>query len=121
MSREIKFRNWNKEVKFMTVPYTLDFTLRYNEVPSDADGSQVVFMQYTGINDMKGNEVYEGDIVKYGGRIGRIEWHKEQASFDLIYIKTVDQDAEVRPLSNHHWRLKVEVIGNIYENKELWK
>lgn len=131
--REIKFRAWNKNFEEMSVVTDLDFWA--NDVwiidpdiksLNQMDRSEVVLMQYTGLKGKNGVEIYEGDIVKWGHldessqefpyRVAEvkynpgIEFHSNVGIFKLgsfAYADTTERD--------------LEVIGNIFENKELLK
>ena len=120
MTREIKFRAWDKGKKRMT--YSDDegvsvggLLTGYEDYPEE-----VTLMQYTGLKDKNGKEIYEGDIVafwkeyplvvsfnddNYGGVWG---WNLLQAdgTAECYYYG-------LSPNENY------EVIGNIYENPEL--
>ena len=78
-------------------------------------------LQFTGLQDRNGKEIYEGDILKYNfpydGRlkhIGPVTYFETQASFGLkdIYGNEIPL---YRITANNYF----EVIGNIYENPEL--
>jgi uncharacterized phage protein (TIGR01671 family) len=67
-------------------------------------------LQYTGLKDKKGKEIYEGDIVRRYHLQGDVAWHESRACF-------IVHDGFNEPL--YHDILGIEVIGNIYENPNL--
>ena len=72
-------------------------------------------MQYTGLKDKNGKEIYEGDVLEknYGATIKRftVSWHKERMAF-------INQDG-FNELLFHTPLEMCEIIGNIYENQNL--
>lgn len=111
--RELKFRAWNEELKRL-IPFE-----ELSEFPLSALKSDKVwtFEQYTGLNDKNGNEIYEGDIFKddYNGGYEVVKWIDERSAFCLCYM------GDERNVEEFYTRYtnKMEVIGNIHENKEL--
>jgi uncharacterized phage protein (TIGR01671 family) len=120
MSREIKFRAWDKDEKFMVFQIAglsecID-VFKFNEW---LNSSVYVLMQYTGLKDKNGKEIYEGDILQMDIQW----WHKDWSSGkEDKKIKTVGFDMGVGLFHCGDWSVDneyVEVIGNIYENPEL--
>jgi hypothetical protein len=104
--REIKFRAWDDEDKTMYSQEDLDKSLM--SILSDP---WYKIMQYTGLKDKEGKEIYEGDIIQY--RHGNYR-HTERF--------VVDYDPEFGyPGLLLESLYACKVVGNIYENKELLK
>jgi uncharacterized phage protein (TIGR01671 family) len=65
MNREIKFRAWDTELSIMGVPFTPFDSQFLSSGGTFSEGT--IFMQYTGLKDSKGVEIYEGDVVYLAG------------------------------------------------------
>jgi len=141
IKREIKFRAWLKHKSRMEynnshLGIALDGKL-YDARLKDKDelntpfynpmyGEELnrenhILMQYTGLTDKNGKEIYEGDIVKviyyeYGGKYKKVEFNLENAGFDPFCKPSY---------GGYEWESEesdnCEVIGNVYENPELEK
>lgn len=123
MSRDIKFRAWEPEYKHMTYDLAFEDYEPINDLLASVD----YLMQYTGITDRHGKEIYEGDLVKrYGGGllgnpnevlfIGEITF--TQNGWKAKYNK---MEGTVNPLpetayGNIFNQDELMVVGNIYEN-----
>ena len=134
MSREIKYRAWLKEEKKMVNVETIDFSeksIQYLEKNEIIDAyllrtkflEDVEIMQYTGLEDKNGIEIYEGDILKYKYLYDRrfkylslVKFIETEASFG-IKDRYENEIPLYRIAANNYF----EVIGNIYENEELLK
>ncbi|MFA6281877.1 MAG: YopX family protein [Candidatus Omnitrophota bacterium] len=136
MNREIKFRAWDNNSKFYVSQNNIKIfaegsfevwdeindVLAYNK---DHIGSDFILMQYTGLKDKNGKEIYEGDIFRCWGRNGFVE----QAASGLWILSFSEMDNDCVCLSSDYdkstnklWRCKdEEIIGNIHENPELLK
>lgn len=133
--REIKFRAWHKEIKRMGIVEVLSQHAAWvcgEHINFDYPLFELELMQYTGINDKNGREIYEGDIVvQYG-----IDWDKidldsmeyEDYPQKVVMTDVVSLERFRYWLKNEKWGYEgeelidpeeCEVIGNIYENPEL--
>lgn len=75
-------------------------------------------MLSTGLLDKNGQEIFERDVVDYKGRKAVIKWHGSYASFIYRFVDELHKrKPEWDPLYLVYMRC--EVIGNVYENKEL--
>lgn len=119
-----KFRAWDKMLKEMVQVNALvldeqvvKVTYKNGNVAKD-DMKEYELMQSTGFKDKNGKEIFEGDIVDYKDRKALVSWHGSYASFIYRFVDELQKrNAEWNPLYLAYMRC--EVIGNIYENKEL--
>lgn len=115
--REIKFRVWNSDEKRI-MPWKLVRCYGLHNFET----ADFPIMQYIGLKDKNGKEIYEGDVVTCklshnGGflpHMGAITWNDWYGAF------ATKNDAGLTLLHNHAPNT-FEVIGNIYENPELLK
>lgn len=81
------------------------------------DKKEIALMQYTGIKDENGKEIYEGDILQIDVDKAWVMWNDKYGYFQLVPIGDYYFDSDVIGQALEY--TKPEVIGNIYENKEL--
>jgi len=111
MSREIKFRAWTgsvfrswEDIKKVTGFHHWLF----------GEEKRVVLMQYTGLKDKNGKEIYEGDIL-YGTNPNGMH----NCVWECVSLENFHHYQETEEAINEYGN--IEVIGNIYENPELLK
>lgn len=117
--REIKFRAWHISKKEM-LPNDRLKNLR--EAIKLHENEKVVLQQFTGLKDKNGLEIYEGDIYKIEGYYyqvifdeGAFTGGKELGSSAPLGWRSYSVDEVVES----DFYKKIEVVGNIYENKDL--
>lgn len=129
MSREIKFRAWDKKIKRMADVLLIDWL---NGLVDLAEGAiereldEVELMQYTGLKDKNGAKVFAGDML----RVIEVSEHEyleyvspvEYIESGFLVTEPIDTQVPLAcfyNLDKTYPLFEIEVIGNIFENPEL--
>ncbi len=135
ITKETKFRAWDKKEKEMFYFGEWDFNVEYNclvfgvlnhpeygygDLPCYREDCEI--MQYTGLKDKNGKEIYEGDIVEI-----KTDFHDKHNNVDFReVIKWNNKQTGFSPFCEDcpecgggYYINYTEIIGNIYENKDL--
>ena len=134
--RDIKFRVWDKETKHMhicgedihdEISFENETNKAYyynlqNGCGSLREDSAYILMQYTGLKDKNGKDIYDGDIIFIKGETklldikGKVEYSNILAQFIITNTGNIVNEAE--PLGDYEEE-DIEKIGNVYDNPEL--
>ena len=115
MNREIKFRAWNRDDDKMEYPLVIscDTDGIMQPLIKCSDGNRAYkdypLMQYTGLKDRNGKEIYEHDLVTQGGQTLFVSFSNGAFRF-VNELQRWEQNIDTTVM---------QVIGNIYENPEL--
>lgn len=116
---EIDFKNKMATLDIATSEVCPEFSFWWKE--TELPFSNIEIMQSTGLFDKNGKEIYEGDIIDVGTRIPFL--NKIQRDEETAYLKLVPLDKRWTEsyFTNFEDKSRYEVVGNIYEDKELLK
>ncbi len=117
MAREIKFRAWDKNKRDWVDMLAL-------MLPTESETESFVLMQYTGLKDKNGKEIYEGDVIRIFVR--RHVEPSVHANAEVVFAGGVFWfEARQIGFTDCNWHLynqsDREVVGNIYETPDLLK
>lgn len=139
--RDIKFRMWDEQYEYMNykvmigmwgseeimddenytacmayvLPENVDYKCEPHWCHFEPYNKHIKIMQYIGLKDKNGKDIYEGDILDYG-IYGKFEVLYHKGSFKIRKLKF--ENGNVHLLEDCSFD-DIKVIGNIYENSEL--
>lgn len=145
IEQQLKLRAWNKKTKELEPVLLICFVNRYVDVlpgrnleggeQEQWDFATIELMQFTGLKDKNGKEIYEGDVLEFADKW---EWYRGPYGIKMMVaegarLTELQEMYDAEPMerrviempSCYEWILSSEiqtywhVIGNIYENPEL--
>ena len=135
MNREIKFRAYDEYNNEMYIVDNLSFEdglmIKVDMFNDYFEPEEMILMQYTGLKDKNGVEIYEGDIIKF---IDDYDEFEDRDIYEIGVIQNYDKiyknesDESSFPNCDYYFSKHLEdyyseceVIGNVWENGELLK
>ena len=133
MAREIKFRAWCNLRKKMIQWYDIELEWScgnikpWIQIGFTAPSFEYELMQYTGLHDKNGKEIYEGDVVKTYARGNQFDHEIKECLWIVEFNYSKWHAKHLRVSGNRYFndmefldgKSDCEVIGNIHENPEL--
>lgn len=120
-----KFRAWHKtweelgkvkRIRFDDEGNISTVFIQSETLGSNAYLKDIELMQSTGLFDLNGVEIFEGDIVRFFDSLYTVFYDIKEGSYRL---KSHDDRWVVDYMSNFSSEESFEIIGNIYENKDI--
>jgi hypothetical protein len=123
--KELKIKAWLKKEKKMVSIIGIDFNYEYiryteddnlfNENYKTAEFKNIELLQFTGLKDNGGQELYEADVIKFNDGIddiyGLISYDDEDGTYRVSYENITEHLSEREG--------DFEIVGNIFENPQL--
>ena len=121
--RQIKLRVWDKDNKEMAMVRSIEWDCDYKVIycdtlkirlyryAIDCGGNEIVLMQYTGLQDKAGTEIFESDILKHD------LWGVSEVIWEHGCFRGTGDEHDIT-LADHQLQ-RSRVIGNVYEAPEL--
>ena len=133
--REIRFRAWVECGTFVGgvnpyMNYYPEFHGDINEIfrnngaePKSKYGSKITYMQFTGLKDKNGKDIYEGDIVEYS-YLSALDNKRKSSKWVVEYETGMYWLRDINKMSQYDSSLflkftRIEVVGNVRENSKL--
>ncbi len=115
--RIIKFRAWDPELKYFIPDVYVSSGLYLNHFLNNSQlENRLILMEFTGLKDRNGKEIYEGDICKQTNPTNTRDLNKILL---IEWVHDVEENTDAGfSISNGN---AYKIIGNIYENPELLK
>ena len=124
--KEIKFRAWDKKKKKITKCFGYGKSYMVGGEGIDlndlilSEQKYVEIMQYTGLKDFQGKDIYEGDIIKCDNKIGEVMYDEQQGAFIILWQPNNKKQKSGCDYLASTWPGVIkEIIGNRYEHPEL--
>ena len=123
--KELKIKAWLKKEKKMVSIIGIDFNYEYIRYTEDdnlfnsdykvAEFKDIELLQFTGLKDNGGQELYEADVIKFNDGIddiyGLISYDDEDATYRVSYENITEHLSDLEG--------DFEIVGNIFENPKL--
>ena len=131
--REIKFRAWDKKLKNMLFMDGMSMNWEYDHLTFRITGytdeeewstneEDLELMQYTGLKDKNGKEIYEGDLIKTHteGDTLLVIWNERSGNGWALKRQDGTIIQGLFPTNDGAPYPEVEIVGNLYEHPELF-